>query len=173
MKKMFLIMLVALLSATAVNAQFTKGGKTLSGRLSGFDFEYDFADYDKMLAVNLSIAGSYFVADNLAITAEVGLFSSKYETKYAQQTYTDNSTNFTFGAGVRYYFSGGLYGGLAYTGILNNYGDYGSILHLEVGYDYYITDNVFFEPAIYYEPSLYGSNSRSAVGLSIGVGVKF
>ncbi|GHT48624.1 hypothetical protein FACS189440_12690 [Bacteroidia bacterium] len=167
MKKVILVMVIALVGIGTVNAQFTKGGKTLSGRLTGFDFSYATGDNDyKNLNVDLSIAGSYFVADNVAINAIVGLSSNKY-------LENDATTNFTFGVGARYYFLGGLYAGLAYQGVQVQDVDLANYGNLEVGYDYYITDNVFFEPAVYFAKGLSNVDKSSTFGLSIGIGVNF
>jgi hypothetical protein len=167
MKKVILVMAMAIVGVATMNAQFTKGGKTLSGRLTGFDFGVTSHDGggDATINVGLDINGSYFVADNFAITAGIGLNS------WAQGD--DNSTDFGFNVGARYYFLGGLYGGLGYEGWKPNKGDLLSYGNVQVGYDYYITDNVFFEPAVYFSKGFSKGDKDSTFGLSIGIGVNF
>ncbi|MDR0864524.1 MAG: hypothetical protein LBO74_06280 [Candidatus Symbiothrix sp.] len=169
MKKVILMMLVAVLGVATANAQFLKGGKTLSGSLTGFDFgitNIDGVD-DSRINVDLGINGSYFVIDNLAITAGVGLNSYKFG--------DFDGTGFDFTVGARYYFWQALYGGLAYIGEKSpsEGSDFLSAGKIEVGYDYYITDNVFFEPAIFFKQGFGDKNKVNTFGLSIGIGVNF
>jgi hypothetical protein len=167
MKKVFLFVLVAVFGIVSANAQFEKGKKTLSGQATGFDFNYSTGENDyKDLNVDLSIAGSYFVADKLAVVALVGLDTGKFGDN-------DAVTNFTFGVGARYYFYDALYGQLAYHGVKLQDEDLLNYANIEVGYDYYITDNVFFEPAIYFSKGFSDLDKNSTFGLSIGIGVNF
>ncbi|MDR0230857.1 MAG: hypothetical protein LBI82_01915 [Dysgonamonadaceae bacterium] len=163
MKKVFFIMLVAAFSVASVNAQecFKKGDKTLSGRLTGLDFQTN----DFGTSVNFGIDGSYFIMDKLAVTAGVGLFS-----------YTpdggDNSTNIDFTVGARYYVWDALFAGAAYKGFKPDGGDLVNALNLQVGYSYYLSDKVFFEPAVFFEKG-FGDYDVSTFGLSIGIGINF
>ncbi|MDR0798310.1 MAG: hypothetical protein LBN18_00910 [Dysgonamonadaceae bacterium] len=170
MKKVILFMLVAVLGLTTANAQdhFKAGDKTLSGQLTGFDFSYTKIDKSNKLNVDLSIYGSYFVIDNLAITAGVGINSEK-------QKDVDGTTGFNFSIGARYYFYDALYAGVAYKGYQSGEKDakLESRARIEVGYDYYLSDNVFFEPAIYFEKGFGDIDKLSQFGLAIGIGVNF
>ncbi|GHV25231.1 hypothetical protein FACS1894176_03210 [Bacteroidia bacterium] len=44
---------------------------------------------------------------------------------------------------------------------------------IEVGYDWYLTENVYFEPAVYFEKGFGDADGVSQFGLSIGIGVNF
>ncbi|MDR2057561.1 MAG: hypothetical protein LBP83_04640 [Dysgonamonadaceae bacterium] len=167
MKKTFLIMLVAVFGVVSASAQFEAGKKTLSGKVTGFNFGYTTGENDyKEINVDLGVAGSYFIIDKLAIEALVGLSSNKVGDG-------DAATGFEFGIGARYYFWNALYGGLAYKGAKFQDIDLQNFLNVEVGYDYYITDNVYFEPAIYFNKGFSDINKNSTFGLSIGIGVNF
>jgi hypothetical protein len=84
-----------------------------------------------------------------------------------------NSTGFGFGVGARYYFYQGLYAGLGYQGFKAKDIDLASYGNIQVGYDYYITDNVFFEPAVYFKKGFSKVDKSNEFGLSIGIGVNF
>lgn len=164
------MMVIAIAGFATANAQFKAGDKTLSGKLTNFNFGYIVGDNDySAINVDLSVAGSYFVIDKLAVEAMLGITSSKYSVgDYS----SDASTGFGFGIGARYYVWDALYAGLTYQGQKNTDQDLINLLNIEVGYDYYITDNVFFEPAVYFTKNL-NDGGRSKFGLSIGIGVNF
>jgi hypothetical protein len=170
MKKIFLIITVVVAGVITVSAQqFTQGGKTLSGRLTNFGLgftKYKGVD-DMQINLNLGVNGAYFVIDKLAITGGFSIESNKMGDV--------NSTDFGITVGGRYYFAGAFYGGLAYEGFKpgtagSDFRNYGRV---EAGYDYYITDNVFFEPAVYFRKGLSNSDKSSTFGISIGIGVNF
>ena len=162
-------MFVAVLGVATANAQFEKGGKTLSGSLTGLSLDFEKTkDVDDMLInFGLMAKGSYFVADNLAVTAGLGF-------NYLKQGDFIDSNTFNFEIGGRYYFYQALYGALAYEGSKSKDVDMESWGKLEVGYTYYITDNVFFEPALYYKMG-FGDMTKdvSHFGLAVGIGVNF
>ena len=149
MKKFGLVLMVAVFGVMSASAQFEAGRKTLTAKASGLDFTYaKTKDVDKgVINFDLGAQGSYFVIDNLAITAGVGFDYLKY--------YEEDAENaFTFTIGAKYYFYKGLYGGLAYEGLKASEGDLVSAAKVEVGYDIYISDNVFFEPAVFFGKGL-------------------
>ncbi|GEM_PF-1738049 len=169
MKKVVLLVIVMVLGGVAANAQqFTKGTKTLSANVTGLDFGVTkIKDVDDSL-INFGIMakGSYFVIDNLAITAGLGFDYEKFG---------DEKTNsFAFTVGGKYYIVNGLYGGLAYEGLKQKDVDMASFGKIEVGYDIYISENVFFEPAVYFKKG-FGDTAKdiSQFGLSVGIGVNF
>ena len=186
MKKVILIMLVAVLGISTASAQFEKGAKTLSANVTGLGLDFTKvkdAD-DTQINFGLMAKGSYFVIDNLAVTAGLG-FDYEKEGDY-------DSSLFRFEVGGKYYFYQALYGGLAYEGSkagkytvsepIEGIGvveaeinpDMESWGKLEVGYTYYITENVFFEPALYYKMG-FGDATKdiSKFGLAVGIGVNF
>jgi len=169
MKKTLLLMVVMVLGGTVANAQhFTKGTKTFSANATGLNFGVtDVKDYDDTF-INLGITGkgSYFIIDNLAATAGLGFNYSKHGNQ--------NSNSFTFEAGARYYMVKGLFGALAYEGSVFKGGDYISYGRVEVGYDIYISERVFFEPAIYFKKGFGDTASDiTQYGLSLGIGINF
>ena len=166
MKKVFLIMLAVLLGFTTANAQFEKGGKTLSGRLSGLDLSFGKSNGENFLNANLSLAGSYFVADKIAVEGLLGVQTEKYGD-------LDAATAFTFGIGARYYLYEGLFAGVAYQGVKLQDVDLLSYLDAQIGYDYYITENVFIEPAFHFVKGISSLDKSSTFGLSLGIGVNF
>jgi outer membrane protein W len=159
-------MLVAVLGTVSVNAQVPKGSKTLSTNVTGFDFSYSSWEKTNRVNFNLGVTGTYFIIDNLGLTAGFDIASSKLKN-------IDSSTNFGLTIGGRYYFLGNLYGALAYKGLGRQSQDFASYGNIQLGYDYYITDNVFFEPAVYFEKGFSKIDKSSTLGLSIGIGVNF
>jgi len=169
MKKTLLLVVVMVLGVTVANAQhFTKGTKTFSANATGLNFGVtDYKDYDDTF-IDLGIVGkgSYFIIDNLAVTAGLGFNYSKYGSQ--------NSHAFIYEAGARYYMVKGLFGALAYEGAASKGGDYISYGRVEVGYDIYISDKVFFEPAIYFKKGFGDTASDiTQYGLSLGIGINF
>ena len=160
-------MLVAVLGIATANAQFEKGGKTLSGKLTGLDFgitSWDGVD-DSYMKVDFGVDGSYFVIDKLAVTAGIGLVAASLG------DWDDNSFNFSIGA--RYYVWDALFVGLAYQGEKSKGADLLSFGKAQVGYTYYLSDKVFFEPALNFEMGFGDTNKVTQFGLSIGIGVNF
>ena len=182
MKKVILMMFVVVLCVTTANAQFAKdkknnvdkktlfekGGKTLSASLSGLDLGFSGVDNLDNFNLDFGVRGSYFIADNFAVMAGLGInFSSpKGDDSYAE---------FNIEAGVRCYFWEAMYGSLAYKGYRHTFmDDWLNFGQLEVGYTIHITNKVFFEPALYYTKGLSDLiKDQAKLGLSIGIGVKF
>jgi opacity protein-like surface antigen len=173
MKKVILLsaalVMIALAAATNANAQgFRKGDWFLSGQVSNLNMSYAVRSIDSLSSVQLNVAahGGYFVSDKLAVDATLGVEYSKLERNRA-------SSSFTFGAGVRYYPVGNLFAGIGYAGVKRNYSNHlDSYLMATVGYDLFLSEKVFFEPAVIYSNNL-TKNPIHAFGLSLGVGVKF
>ncbi|MDR1102650.1 MAG: hypothetical protein LBL42_02720, partial [Tannerella sp.] len=99
MKKVFFVALVAALGTATVNAQFEKGVKTLNVKTSGLDLKTYSVEGNSETKLNLAAEGSYFIIDQLAIAAEVGVESLK--------EFGDDEaiTTIFLGAGARYYLS--------------------------------------------------------------------
>ena len=169
MKKMFFMMVLAIVGVATASAQFEAGGKTLSGRLTGLDFMYSTLDKESLATVDLSLAGSYFVANNFAVEALFGIKASNYS--YDGKS-MGKSNSVKFGIGARYYVWNALFAGVSYQGEKEKDYDLINFLNVGVGYTYYITDNVFFEPTIVFNKML-EKDSPSTFGLSIGIGVNF
>lgn len=167
MKKSILLMIIAVFGIGTANAQFTKGKTFLSADASGFNFGVNnYGDNDAVVSFTLKGKGSYFVIDKLALTAGLGFGYNK------QGDFDYNAIEFEIGG--RYYIVNGLYGSLAYEGIKPQYMDMYSFARLQVGYDIFINDNVFFEPAVNFRKG-FGSAAGDVFGfdLSIGIGLAF
>ncbi|MDL2278300.1 hypothetical protein LJC57_06870 [Parabacteroides sp. OttesenSCG-928-G07] len=168
MKKVILMAVITILCIHTASAQFEKGSKTLSANVTGLNLGFTSvkdAD-DTQIDFNIMAKGSYFIIDNLAITAGLG---------YAYEKIGNYKNHlFQFEAGGRYYLYQGLYGALAYVGTKMKDVDLISFGKIEVGYDFYISENVFFEPAIYLEKG-FGDTAKDVTryGLAVGIGVNF
>ena len=169
MKKIIFLMALAIVGVATASAQFEAGGKTLSGRLTGLDFTYSSKDKSSIAMVDLSLAGSYFVANNFAVEALFGI-TAENRSYDGTSYYKDNAVQ--FGIGARYYVWNALFAGVGYQGHKIKDVDLINFLNVGVGYTYYITDNVFFEPTIVFNKML-EKDSPSTFCLQIGIGVNF
>lgn len=161
MKKVFLLVLITVLGITSASAQFEKGVKRIKAQTSGFGLDFSKDDIN----LNLGLEGSYFIANNVAVNANVGVDWIKVDNM-------DASSSFGFGAGVDYYFYKMFYGGLGLDFSKIKGEDFESTLKIEVGASYYIAENVYVNPDIYFKSGL-GGDSTARFGLELGIGVNF
>jgi hypothetical protein len=169
MKKFLLITLVALLGIATANAQIAKGTTVLIASGSSLDLGYTSnSDTDlKTTGFGLTGVGAHFIIDNLAIVGGLGFDYIHY--KWHGES--ENSNSIGFLAGLRYYFVKTAYGSALYSGSKSKGSDFASAVHLEVGYDIFISDKVFLEPAVYYGKGFSDSDKTSSFGVSFGIGV--
>ena len=162
-----------MLITTGASAQnFEKGDWVLRADVSNLRLSHSFADQLSTTSFDAGVATGYFLADKLAVEAQLGLDWSKIKG-------TDASSDFTFGAGVRYYPVGNLFARVGYAGrkrdgsdLTSSGRDLSSFLMAAVGYDLFLSDKVFFEPAVVYSDNL-GKNEPQSLGLLLGLGVRF
>lgn len=154
MKKIALLV-VALVMSMAANAQFEKGKGYLGASLSGIELE----SVAKQFHFGVDAKAGYLFADNLMGLAEVGYNHWK-----------DASDQFKLGAYGRYYIiQNGLYLGAGLK--FKHSKDYNDLQPgVQVGYAFFISRTVTFEPELYFDLSTKSSN-YSSYGLRIGVGV--
>lgn len=169
-----MIMLVALsVSTVSAQSKFAKGGKTISANVTGLDLGFnkttDGGGFDDYINFDLSAKGSYFVIDNLAVSAGLGFGYGKW----GKDNGDTNTNAFNFEVGGRYYFWNYLFGGLAYQGYKVKDIDYASYGRVDVGASLYISERVFFEPSIYFRQGFGDADINSKIGLSVGIGVNF
>ncbi|MDR0863364.1 MAG: hypothetical protein LBO74_00335 [Candidatus Symbiothrix sp.] len=203
MKKVILILLVAVSGAVTANAQFTKGTKTLGLKTNfglafndqnfgGYNWKkYSYGNKREVTGISFTnprITGSYFVLDKLAITTELGysaknvdFMGKKYSSYYGGYGYggyeCDNSfSSIDFSIGGKYYFWKNIFGGLSVQS--STLIDYGTMLAggTEIGATFYIKDKIFIEPAIsikYFNDMQCVDNNHFEFALPVSVGFKF
>ena len=161
MKKitMFIIALVVSLSA---NAQFEKGKIYLGASLTGLDMSYSGLD---KFHFGLEAQGGYLIMDNVMLKASAAVDYTGRD---------DAPTDFTIGAGGRYYIiQNGLYLG-ANVKLLHANHNYNDIMPgIEVGYAFFVNRYLTIEPSLYYKMSLDSFSKKSTVGARIGLGFYF
>jgi outer membrane protein W len=168
MKKIVKFMFAGVLIMTAAfsaNAQnFEKGDWCLGANLSELNLNYSFLNENTSTRFKIGSAAGYFFSDKFAVEAGLGL-------EYTKRNDVKTSSAFTFDVAARYYPVGNLFGMIDYGGNVSG-GSVSSFLGVTLGYDWFISKTVFFEPAIYYSTGLeeWGGDS---LGLMLGVGVKF
>src|SRR5688572_26597511 len=102
-----LLLMMMLVSALAVNAQFNKGRMLVAGEFSFTSTTNKSKSAStttenfKTTSVGFSPSIGYFVMDNLAVGASIGASTSK--TKDSDSDQVVNTSNFTFGPFARYY----------------------------------------------------------------------
>jgi opacity protein-like surface antigen len=165
MKKIILMAAVAVMTAVSASAQdFSKKDWFLDANLSSFGLAHAFQDGESATALSLNVGGGYFLSDKFALEAGLGT------------AIVEDANAFSFGLGARYYPYKNLFASLGYSGMKVEDFDIESNLALTVGYDLFISDKVFFEPAVFYQKNI---NKKSdggglnTIGLSVGIGVKF
>lgn len=166
MKKMILLAAAAVMAAVSANAQdFNKSDWYFGAQSTGLVLQHRFIDGNSATDFDLNAVGGWFFADKFAADAMLGFDYAKWQGYDA-----DHALN--FGAGVRYYPFGNLFARLGYNGQAANGREVVSYLDAKVGYDLFLSEKVFFEPAVYYEKNL-AKGGENILGLSFGIGVKF
>lgn len=160
MKKITTFVFLLLLTLSA-SAQFEKGKVMINTSLTGLDLSYSNGDKGHF---GIEGAGGYFIADNLALTANIGM------------DLTDNLNKYTFGIGGRYYFDNGIYlGGQVRTSTYkpkNASEDNDFSLYGEAGYAFFLSHTITIEPGIYLNQSL-SKNDYTRFGLKVGFSFYF
>jgi opacity protein-like surface antigen len=170
MKKIMILVFSGAFSMMAfgVNAQnFEKGNWFMNANASQLNLSVSKSPLEgySLVSFNINAGTGYFLTDKFAVEAGLGLNYSKFED-------SDANSSLGFNAGVRYYPVDNLFARFGYSGSVKKDADMSSSLQVKVGYDWFLSDKVFFEPAVFYTNSLdkYGSQN---FGLSLGAGVKF
>ncbi len=166
MKKLLFMSLAAVAVAASASGQnFEKGDWMLKADVSNLQLSHAFNDGFSATSFRVGADVGYFLANRFAVDASLGLDYSKMEGM-------DTSSDFSFGAGVRYYPVGNLFARAGYNGSVSRGSDVTSFLGATIGYDLFLSEKVFFEPAIVYAKHLAEGGSNS-LGLSLGFGFRF
>lgn len=161
MRKRIVFLMMVLTMSLSSFAQFEQGKAYLNASLSGLDMNFTGADKWK---VDLTTRCGYMVEDNWMA---LGLFEYNY-CKYEPR-------HFAIGAGMRYHISqNGLYLGFGakfrhYSFDDESYSDF--MPNIQMGYVFFLSKTVTFEPELYYDQSLKDHSNFSRAGIRIGVGV--
>ena len=201
MKKAILLAAAAVMFAVGANAQdtrneikketkngFRKGDWTLGVQGSGIGFENHFNDgLGGNTRLDAGLFGSWFLTDKLAVDLSAGFSHTRVGNGGTYYNWNGGgvsihqggikSSTFDFGGGVRYYPVGNLFAGVGYHGKTGS-GTWAQYLGAKVGYDIFLSKNVFFEPAVYFEKNMkknfvYNTGRESVLGLSLGFGMRF
>lgn len=179
MKKVVLSAAVVAVFAIGANAQtFSKGDLFLNANISGLKLTHAFTDDIGMTEFDIEANAGYFLSNRLAVDTSLGFNYSKWTGADAK-----GESSYTFGAAVRYYPFGNFFARAGYFGetyIVRHAADgqtstdkkLASWFRSSVGYDWFISEKVFFEPAIFFNKQLEKGGTAN-LGLSLGVGIKF
>lgn len=158
MRRRFALMLVCLLTAVAVNAQFEKGKKYIGASLSGLSLSYNGSEKGSF---GLQTKLGYLFSEDLMLTGQI-----EYDKK------NDVPAAFSAGVGARYYIvQNGLYLGASMNYFHSNasYDDF--MPSVQIGYAFFLSETVTIEPEIYYNQSFKSHSDYSSIGLRIGFGI--
>ncbi len=158
---------IAVMIVGSANARgFNKGDWFFGAHTTSLSFIHRCIDESSATDFNLRGVGGWFFADRFAIDVMTGVY-------YAKVNDSDGVGYFDFGAGVRYYPVGNLFARVGYNGQAKfSGGRVPSYLDAKIGYDFFLSDRIFFEPAAYYEKNIL-TGEENIFGLSIGFGLKF
>ena len=159
MKKIILVLFVALLATTA-SAQFEQGTKYLGASFTNFGMSYN---KKAKFSLGLNAEAGYCFADSWMLRANIGYNYQK-----------GGANDFNVGAGVRYYIlQNGLFlgAGVEYKHQRPNFNDL--LIPVEIGYTFYLNHYIAIEPSVYYKMSTNDFGDGSTVGLRLGLGYYF
>jgi opacity protein-like surface antigen len=167
MKKVFLSAVATVMVMVGASAQdFARGDFFLGAQSTNLGLNHTFGKgIVANTNFNLNLYGGYFFADMFAVDAMFGV-------NFVKMKGADTNSGFTFGAGVRYYPVDNLFARLSYRGDTSTGVKLASTVGIELGYDVFLSDDIFFEPTIYYARTLSGTKANG-LGLSLGIGVMF
>jgi len=166
MKKIVLTIATLVAVAASATAQnFKKGDWFLGAGTSNLMVGSLFTADDSETDLEASLNGGYFLFDKMAVETRLSFNGTWYNHEF--------DANYSFGAGLRYYPVGNLFGSASYLGTVAAKGfPVRSHLMTGIGYDWFVSDRVFLEPALYYSRKLIKGGYNSLF-LSLAVGVKF
>lgn len=166
MKKIILVAALTVMGMGANAQEWSKGDWFLGAQSTSLNLQHRFTDGSSGTDFDVNAVGGWFFANKFSVDGMLGF-------DYAKVKNTNANHAFNFGAGIRYYPVGNLFARVGYNGQLNfKTGNLLSYLDAKVGYDIFLSEKVFFEPAVFYEKQL-GDAKENILGLSIGIGVKF
>ena len=156
MKKIALFVL-ALVMSVAANAQFEQGKGYLGASLANVDLSYNGLNKGHF---GLGAKAGYLIADDWMLTGQLDYQKTK-----------DVPYSLTLGPGIRYYIQqNGLYMGA--SALFKHADDYNDFMpSIQIGYAFFISRTVTFEPEIYYEHSFKDHSNYSTAGIRLGVGI--
>ena len=156
MKKIALFV-VALVMSVAANAQFEQGQGYIGASLTNVDLSYNGLNKGHF---GLGAKAGYLIADDWMLLGQLDYQKTK-----------DVPYSLTLGPGIRYYIQqNGLYMGasaaLCHQNDINDFKP-----SIQIGYAFFISRTVTFEPEVYYEHSFKDHSNYSTAGIRLGVGV--
>ena len=156
MKKIALFV-VALVMSVAANAQFEQGKGYLGASLTNVDLSYNGLNKGHF---GLGAKAGYLIADDWMLLGQLDYQKTK-----------DVPYSLTLGPGIRYYIQqNGLYMGA--SALFKHAEDYNDFMpSIQIGYAFFISRTVTFEPEIYYEHSFKDHSNYSTAGIRLGVGI--
>ncbi len=174
MKKIILLAIVAVMGVGVANAQdWNKGDWFTGAQVDGLGLSHKFFDDDSETTFSIDVNAGYFISNRFAVDAALGFGLESW--KYEGMDESESTNAFTFGVGVRYYPVGNLFARVGFEGqSIKDVDGLNSYVGVTVGYDLFVSEKVFFTPAIYYKKGLNSDLDESNnIGLSVGIGVRF
>jgi outer membrane protein OmpA-like peptidoglycan-associated protein len=155
----------------STDQKMNRGDLMLFARSTGVDIDYTSVSGYSMTDLSIEAGVAYFVLNKLALIGELQVGFSKV-------TDMDATSSFGLGIGARYYLVKELFAGVRIAGMkISGVDDFHGAFGAELGYDFFLNDHVFFEPALQITKGINFSSFELAdgmnFGLSLGFGIKF
>lgn len=163
-KIVFFIVTLAAVVASANAQNFEKGDWFLGAGASNLMLGSLFSKTASETALEMTVNGGYFLFDKMAVETQLTFDYEWYDHKCY--------SNYSFGADLRYYPVGNFFGAVGYAGTVSDNLPLSSYFMVIAGYDWFVSERVFFEPALCYWKRL-TKNSLNSISLNLAVGVKF
>lgn len=168
MKKILFLTAAIVLVSISADAQnrFAKGDWFLGAQTTSLGMSQSFFDGSATYTdLNLNGIGGWFFSNKFALEAGMGLSASKRDGY-------DGTSKLNVTIGIRYYPVANFFLRFVESGYVGTNTDFYTRAAMYAGYDLFLSEKVYFEPAVYYVTDIEAPIS-SALGASVGIGIRF
>jgi hypothetical protein len=154
MKRAILMAVVAVMTAVGASAQnFNKGDWFVGAQSTGLTLQTRFNSDNTTTDFNLGAVGGRFLSDKFAVDGVLSFNINKVSD-------LESSSSYNLSVGVRYYPVWNLFARVGYNALIRNTDDTGLIsdVNASMGYDMFLNDRIYFEPAVFYQRNIANNN---------------
>ena len=157
--KKIAVVALGLMVSVGAHAQFESGKQYCGASLTGLNLSYNGSEE---LSLGIQAKAGYFFEDDMMLLAQA---------EYKHSGLEGVKDYWALGAQGRYYIEqNGIYLGAGVK--LIHTGSYNDVMPgVEVGYAFFVSNQVTIEPAVYYDQSFKNHSDYSSVGVKVGIGI--
>lgn len=157
--KKIAVVALGLMVSVGAHAQFESGKQYCGASLTGLNLSYNGSEE---LSLGIQAKAGYFFEDDMMLLAQA---------EYKHSGLEGVKDYWALGAQGRYYIEqNGIYLGAGMK--LIHTGSYNDVMPgVEVGYAFFVSNQVTIEPAVYYDQSFKNHSDYSTVGVKVGIGI--